>query len=374
MAEWARTASTTIREFGESYEETLLRDQAITALMVEDGRIKFNCAGDGFDWAVAYARANVVGNRGDQPVDFDAVDRFVRPFLDYRGYITSDSMNKLEFLKNRSKPALIKYFSEMGENLYDDMGRYFQQQWWVNGNASGNQDCIHGVESFLQQAGNSVNSTTGAIRSYQAADYVAAPSATYANLNTDLGAYGGSVTGVWPNSFVAGNDGDTFDFFSPILVNYNSSAFTGSTWATNSTDALRFLISAAQKDSSSRGLLDVILLNTDLYRQFKTKNDPLQRINVENTQLRKLGFKDTIVLDGCEIKAEFGIGPGIGYGFNTKQMLLRSMQGKMFVSDGPTWHQQSRSWRVAVDFMGNLQCYSPKYFGKLQAYNGTAGL
>lgn len=365
MASTAREASTTIREYAEDFEETVMRDEKVFAKLVDEGRVELDVAGDGFQWQVQYQRGVVEGNKGDTALIFSPVNRFMPCYLEERGYATTDSMKKREYVKNRKSPALIKYFARMGQFVLDDMKRQFVQEPFIDGDATGNENRLHGLKTFLKHAGNSINSSTGAVRSYNAADYVMAPSATYAGLNTGFQYYGGtSLTGVWPNAFTANTDGDTADFFTPVLVNYVSSSFAGTaqTWAVQCTDAMRFMIDACHKDD---GQMDMIILNLDLFRQFKTKNDSLQRINVENSGLRKLGFKDVINLDGVDVTGQFGVTVGEGFGFTTKKLTLRSYQPRMFVVDGPFYDKSLREWRVVCDFIGNLKASSPKYFGRL---------
>lgn len=373
MADWPRLAQTTIKDYGRNYEKTLMRNQAIMALLQDAGRISFNRGGNGFTWNVQKKRAIPVGNRGDKPLVFVPVNRFEQAFLDYRGFCITDVMTKLEYLKNRGREALINYYAEMGKLLYEDQGRNFQQQAWNNGNAASAPDSFHGLESFTFYNGNSINITTGAIRAFNAGDVAMAPSTTYGGLDTDLGIYGGSVTGVWPNNFVATNQGDTYDFYSPILINYNSTYFGGAVadWAHQCEMALRFGISASMKDASKEGILDVILMNPDLWRQLKDYYSPAQRINIENTKLRKLGFTDTITIDGVECKAEFGVPVGTAYGFNIDQMEFRSMQKTLMATEGPEYHQESQTYRVNNSLLGNFRFTSPKYFAKWFNYTAT---
>jgi hypothetical protein len=379
MADYPRIAQTTIRDYGRSYEETLKRNQAMPALLEDGDRIVYKKGGDGFDWALQYKRVEPVGNRGDRPLKFTPTQRFLRPYLDYRGIVATDVMSLLERLKNRGKEALIDYTNKMAKLLFDDMGRKFAQQVWNNGNDTTYPDYFHGIESFVGTAGSTVNATTGVIQAYSAADYVMAPNETYGGIDTELGAYGGAggITGVWPNDFQATNDGDTYDVYSPIIANSASTAFNAGSpgYKLNVDSILRFLISASQKDTSKAGTLDVIFLAPNMWRQTKdyyanTLSGGIQRLQVADSPLRKLGFKDVIQLDGVEIKGEFGIPPGTGYGINIDQMEYRSMFDKLFWTQGPEYHLESQEWRVATNALGNFQFYSPKYFGKIKDYSG----
>jgi hypothetical protein len=368
--DWSRVVNTTLRKYQKEAEPTLVRNLPLTAVLGSSGRIETNVSGDGYDWAMEYQRAQVQGNSGNTSLTFDAVDRYIRAFMEYRGYVATDSLKKRDFLKNRSPEALIKYYDKMGPKLFEDMERQFAVEQYIDGNASGNSERIHGLESmFGVGSGQTVDVTTGVIGAYDAADYVFAPDDTYAEIDTDLGAYGGAWnSGSWPDS---GEGSDTYDFASPIIVNYESTAFGGSsaTWRYNGYEAIRFGVTATQKDQSAKGIADMGMLDRRLYRLLKTDLSSREKIEVtaSNTKLRSLGFRDSIEIDGCSIMGVFGVPAGVGYLLNTNHVRLVSMQKKLFEIEGPVWDMQTRCYRTVVDFLGNLIFDSPKYFCKLRA-------
>ena len=83
-----------------------------------------------------------------------------------------------------------------------------------------------------------VNISTGAQRSANAADMFGFPADTYAGLNTGLGHYAGSQTetGSWPSAA-----DPEYDFHSPVVVNYTSTGFGGATatWKDQCIEAMR---------------------------------------------------------------------------------------------------------------------------------------
>lgn len=375
--EWSRQTNDTLKDFIRGSVPALMRSQKWLALTEKLGRVMYNQSANSRNWKVDYNRAAVEGNLGNTAIDFESVDRFQMADLGFRGFLAKDQMSKREKVANKGREAIINYFKEMGPRLIKDLKRSLGViPWTIDGNAAANVELPHGFPSFLGSAGNSVTITStsnSALRSYNQADPTVAPSDSYADLNTDLGSYTGSWTGAWPNS---GSGDDSFDFWSPILVNYQSTFFgSTNTWASQCTDAMRFLITAAGKDSSADGTLDLIELDRELFRQFKTKNDQYSKIEITpNTPLRAMGFLDTILLDGVEVTSDFGIPSNIGYGLNIKQTSLRSWQEELFDLEGPTWNQQARTWRTVADFLGNIFVETPKYFGQLKNYHDTSGL
>lgn len=374
--EWSRLANTTLRKYQKEAEPTLMRNLPLTALLESEGRIEKNVSGDGYDWPVEFQRAQVQGNSGNTALEFNAVDRYVRAWMDYRGYVATDSLKKREFLKNRSPEALIKYYDKMGPKLFEDMERQFAVEQYVDGNASGNSERMHGVETMFGTSGETIDISTGVIGAYDAADPVIAPDDNYAGIDTDPGAYGGSWTdGVWPLSGGANAAQDTYDFFSPVMVNVQSTYFAGTTneWASNSYEAIRFILTCLQKDASAKGIADLVKLDRNWYRQLKTKLSSLEKIEVtsSNNKLRQLGFRDTIEIDGASVTGVFGIPQNTGYVYNTNHVRLVSMQKKLFEIEGPVWDMQTRTFRTVVDFLGNMIFDSPKFFGKLR--NNSSG-
>lgn len=372
MPEWSRVTATTLRRYIKGAEPTLVRNNPVLAMVEKGGRIIKNVSGDGYDWAVEKERALAQGNSGNTPLDFIAVDRYMRAFLDYRGYAVTDSMKKREFLKNRSPEALIKTYENLGPRLMDDMERIVSQEIWVDGNASGNSERIHGLESIfgVSNTNDTIDPSTGAVESYDAADYVYAPDDSYAGLDTDLGAYGGTWDGSWPEVGGGNGNSDSFDCYSPIIINYKSTAFAGSTatFKDQGYSVIQFAVSATQKDASQKGLADLCLLDRRMYREMKQELRARERYVVDaSANLKQLGFRDNIEIDGCACMGIFGIPSNTGYVLNTNHITLASMQKNLFEIEGPIWDQQTRCYRVVVDFLGNLIFDSPKFFAKLHA-------
>jgi hypothetical protein len=373
--EWSRVTNTTLRRYVRGAIPTLLRNQKLLALLEKKGRIEYDKSGISKDWKMEYNRAAVEGNLGNTAVSFEAVDRFQVANLEPRGMLAKDSMTKRDYQMNRGREAIINYFKEMAPRLMKDMRRTFGVlPWTCDGNLAANAMLIHGLPSMLQSTGPSVFLTGGvtSTHTFATADAVIAPNDTYAGISTALGAYTGAWSGLWPCS---GSGDDSFDFASPILVNYQSSAFSGTaTFAANAIAATRFMLTATQKDSSPDGIVDMIDYDRDLYRQFKAQFDQYQKVEIStNTPLRAMGF-NTLSFDGCEITDDFGIPAGMGYAINADQISLESWQKELFGVEGPTWDMQSRTWRTLVDFLGNMFFTSPKYFGRLYAYTDVSGV
>jgi hypothetical protein len=126
----------------------ILRNRKLLAMMQERGRITINHSGDLMDWKVRYKRAPMQGYADSDTLTFSRRDRWKTAQLDWRGYAATDSMTKLERLKNKDTEAIVKVYSEIATNLMDDMDDQFGDELYIDGNAAGNTKRIHGIESL----------------------------------------------------------------------------------------------------------------------------------------------------------------------------------------------------------------------------------
>lgn len=358
MAEWSRIVNTTIHKYIREVEVNILRNRKVLAMLQSKGRISFNHSGDLMDWKVRYKRAPMQGFTDSDTLTFSRKDRWKTAQLEWRGYAATDSQTKLEQLKNKNTEAIVKVYSEIASNLMEDMEDQFGDELYVDGNASGNSRRIHGLESFFGNGGAA------------AAGYIASPSDTYAGLSTALGNYGGNWSTVSSNVNWPSGTGDAhYDFWSPLIVDYTDTAWTPATktWPNTCLEALRYGIIKGKKNKSKKNMLDMILLDDELYRQFVGALATNERLLVQRAEkkegLYSLGFTDVTNYDGVDISFEYGVPTGLGYGWSMANMELCSLQGQLFVPTGPDYEIASQSYRFSIDFFGNCR-HNPRYFVK----------
>jgi hypothetical protein len=351
-----RLINSTISRYIKGQTVNILRNKKLPALLKSKGRFTFNWDGLDMVWRVKVRRAPMQGFADNDTLNFQKRERTRTATLPYRGYSLTDQITKFERLKNRGNSQIINLFSEMVENLMKDADEAFGQEFYSDGNLSANAKKMHGLESFL-----GAGSAQG--------DFCRAPSDTFANLSTVLGALGGVWTGTWPSGY-----GDTqYDAWSPTLVDYSGAGWEADVkeWANTCTEALRYAIIKTNKNKSMQGRIDMFMVTDDMYREFLNKLDEKQRIQVQsnssNSTLIKLGFTDVTNWDGCDITYEYGVPADTGYGINCDEMEVRSMQSRLWESDGPTWDQAARAWRLVIDFMGNT-VWNPRHFAKLKNF------
>lgn len=275
----------------------------------------------------------------------------------------TDMVTKKEKLMNRGKPALIKYVSEMVEQMSDDFTDRFHKQIYIDGDATGNSKKIHGFDSF----------TTA---SQQTGNFVATPNDSFGGLTTNLGNYGGSWTGTWP----VGTGDTEYDFWAPVIADYTNTAWAASTktWVNTCHEVLRFVIIKCKRNDTMKGALDCFFLDGELFRQWEALLDTKERVMVapgaagSKPTLRNLGFGDVQDFEGTEITWEFGVptdssGNPQGYAMNVDEMELCSLQDRLFVPEGPFYDEASLSDRFAIHMFGNMK-WNPRYFGKVAQY------
>ena len=360
--DWARSIATTIVNHLREEEIASLRKYKLFAALEGSGQIRTNMAGRGFDWELQYRNHTPSGNNGETPRTFARQNLWKRAELEFRGAQASDAIYKKEMLENRSAQALVNVAGKMASRLLTSMEQYLAKEWIIDGYAAGNELRFHGIESFMGNNG-TINVSTGAQRTANAADPFCYPTDTYAGLSTVLGAYGGSqLTGVWPN----GNADVEYDFYSPVQVNFTSSYFGGTTWKDNCVKAVREAIHQTRRNDSKEDQVDMVLLDRRLFIDFLNTLDSKERVIVSRTNgLRSYGFTDVFELDGVEISSENSVPANTGYGLSVGNIELLCMEGQLLNSEGPFYDEITQQYRYVVSTLGNLKFKSPRNFFKL---------
>lgn len=363
VQDWVGIAETTIRDYFRDVEDDVVRNRKLLALMQSRGRITFNHSGLAMNWKVRYKRGLMKGYGDMDVVTFVRRNRHKSAELGWRAYTLDESVSKWDKLKNRSTEAIVNVIGDKVKTMSDDVDSQFGDKMYLDGNATGNEKEIHGFESMMGTSG------------VQTAAPVGTPSDTYAEISTTLANYGGSwslsgANSTWP----VGIGSEEYDFYSPLIVSYTNSfwAATTDTWPNTCQEALRYGIFHAQRNSGRKGQIDMILLDRELYRQFAEALAAKEHINIQQgggkrDTLTSLGFGDVIWFEGVEVTSEYGVPPGVGYGFNIDYMELCSQQANLFESMGPIAHEDDKSFRFSVDFFGNMKFESPRNFVKWAA-------
>ena len=373
MANWVGLTATTFAEYIKGEEVGVMRNHKILGMLQDRGRVSFNHSGLNMVWDVRYRRAPMQGFADSDTLTFARQNRHKQVTLPWRGYTITDSFTDFEKEQNKGDTAIVKYVALKSKHLLEDINEQFgETECYVDGNASGNDKRFHGIESFLSTSGASTKQPIGL------------PNDTYGGLSATLGTAGGnwSTTGTtttatdWPT----GTGDAQYDYWSPLIVDYTSTISTSDaagtygwaaatkTWPNTCVEATRYLITHSQKNKSKHGELDLITIESRMYRQLKDKAHAEEGIYVTRGSpdgVYKLGFKDVINLDGIDVTSEYGIASNVGYGWNFDSIEICSLLGSMFMPEGPDRDISGQAYRFAVKIMGNFKYASPRGFGKL---------
>lgn len=382
MPGWAREIAANTANYGKLYEAKLMGRRRLLKAIKKQGRIVFNQGGVGnasdagdFTWQVPFAQQQFQWGQLENGITPTAINRFQRAGLSYVDAVMSDFMTKKEKLRNTGASALIDIFEAAAKMLNEDAYAQFSKELYTDSTATGKSTRPSGIETMMGINGTiSLAATAVTQRSANAGDVVAYPSTTYAGLSTVLGNSGGSwsvdaasINNQWP----AGHGDQQFDYFSPIIVNYTSTAWGGAsaTWQYNAEKATRFLATHMGKYSNTDGsdALAMIMLDRELYRQLLDLYAGKERtMIVDSTKLRALGFGG-ITFDGVEVTWELDVPGAVGYGFDVDNMEIRSCQDTLFDVEGPWYEKIQKAYVTSLDFCGQLKFTSPRFFGKLAA-------
>lgn len=364
--DWARAIGTTILNYLRQEELATFRKFKVFTMLESSGNVIMNQAGLGLNWQVRYRNQPVSGNNGETPRVFARQNLWVDANLPYRGYQVTDAIYKREMLENRGQQALVNVAGKMASRLQESMEQQLGKEVWIDGNLPGNELRFHGIESMMGIDG-TVDITTGEKRAANAADMFGWPADTYAGINTGLGAIAGSqLEGTWPN----GTCDPEYDFYSPIVVNYTSTAFGegAGTWQENCVYATREGIHQAKRNDTRESQIDMVCLDRRLFIEYMNKLDSKERAIVTKTNgLKSYGFNDVFEQDGVDITTEYAVPAECGYGLSISNMELRCMESSLMTSEGPFYNEDTQAYRYVVSVLANLKYVSPRNFFKLQA-------
>lgn len=373
--------STTARHITE-IENNAMRNFPFLALIESSDRIETGCSGRGMDWRVKYRNHDVEGNRGEGPRNFVRKNLRTMAYLQYRGYQVTDIIYRKELKENRGPEALVKIMENFRTDLTDSLQQHLGRQVFVDGEATGNEDCWHGFDSMygITAAVTLAADGTGS-HSRSQSDLLAVPDDTYAGIDTDLGALGGEqeASVMWP----LGVANVEYDAWSPMVLIHDTDYFDtplgGSpTAAAVLEEVLRFGVINAARNATMDEQITQILLDRALYqslvRQYAGKERLLVQKGEGPSSLASLGFKNVLNFDGVEVTWDAAVPSNRGYGFNINGIDLKSMEDEgLFHVDDVEYDITDQGFRTALSTLSNLRYKSgPRNSFKIIPYSATA--
>jgi hypothetical protein len=366
MAEWTGVVNATAIDYFKGADDHTIRRRLLLSMLRRRGRIKYNASGYKQVWDVEFSEPEVraYGDAGSQV--FNSHDAYRQLENDWRGYTVTDKLTKKQQLMNKGPSAIIDLYETKLPKMKKSLSNRFGNELYIDGNAAGNENRIHGLASFLGDDGATA-----------VTDLIANPSDTYGGLSTALANQGGAWTTTanttapnatigndWPN----GSGDSEYDFLAPKLMNYSSTRWNngGTSWAENCEKVMRqacIWSNVLGHDSANF----CHLLSSQMFADFKNFMSARNRISVPHKEAEDLGFHDTLNFDGSVVKYEYGVPHQTGFLLCLEEMQVESLQEQLFVPDGPDWNMLAKAFLFEVGFFGNCR-YNPKAFGKYAAY------
>lgn len=366
--EWIGLVSATRAKYMKGASDMTLRKRLLLAMLKKRGRISYNCSGTELVWQLEFSQPPISQNGDGAVIDFSNHRAYRQVSVDWRGYVGTDTLTQKQNLMNRGEEQLVNLFQSKSNNLRKSIGDTFAGEIYKDGEATGRENSVHGLETFM-------GSGTCA-----ATDRIAQPSDTYGlgQLSTQLGTYGGSWTSALttkPNSTIAtdwpdGSGTAEYDFNSPKLVNWSASNWgTGATtWEANAWRVVSQTITWLTTTGGEDGMPTLGAMSPDLFQGYKNAQEVKTRITVSHKESQDLGFGQTLNQDGVALYPDFDCPVGTGYFINVSQMMIHSLAPELFWMEGPDKDPRSNwSYLWGIGFWGNAE-FKPKHFAKIAAY------
>lgn len=364
---WARSLSTTMPKLIREVEDAAKKNYAILALLEAKGRISTGHGGEGIQWPVKYRRHSASAATGENSRSFNPTSLFKVAGLDWRGYEVTDSIKRREMEKNQGEAAIIKVLDGFAERLKSSLIEELGPQFYVDGEDPDNERFWHGFKTFARTNGQTVNISGAGARPVNAADKVAVPSGTYASLSCVLGNYGGAQEAGVP--YPEGIQDPEYDFWSPLIVQRDSSAFdNASSNASNGEKlekALRYGLTHAQRNSTIDSQVTNVFMDRNLFIDLKDFEGGRQTIEVKMApgSMIELGFLNVMRFDGIEVSFENAVPNGYAFGLNMNAMELMALTSELFSDEGgPQYDLATQSLNAVVSTLSNLKYKSPRNF------------
>lgn len=379
--DFSRAAYSTTARHLSQIENNAMRNFALLSLLEAGDRIETGVSGRGMSWRVKYRNHDVQGNRGEGPRTFTRKNLRIMAYLEFRGYQVTDIIFRKEMLENRGPEALIRIMDNFRDDLTDSLQQHLGRQVYVDGYATGNEDTWHGLESmFGISAGNTLAANGSGSQSRSQADILAVPDDSYAGLDTDLGAQGGSQESsvMWP----LGSADPEYDCWSPLVLIYDTTYYDTPLGITADKDSLaevlRFGIINAARNATMDQQITQIILDRALYQLLSSVYAGKERLNIQKGEgaasLSSIGFKNVLNFDGVEVTWDAAVSTNRGYGLNINGIDMKSMESEgLFHLDDVEYDMTDQGFRVALSTLSNLRFKSgPRNMFKVIPYAATA--
>jgi hypothetical protein len=357
------------------------------------GRMKFGAevAAKNISWNVSWMRRKTQKVGGPvMDLKFPNTSTEVQASLGWSGRALGESIAELEKLINQNSKTriydLVKYTIErLGKDFVEDYRLYL----WQDGNQSSGE--LMGILSMFGGSSTPNNGVYNSLGSFTPLTPVGGTNAqggsyfwscqnasppTYAGLSTALGAKVNSWTAPTSSAWPVGTGDYGYNYYTPLIVDYNSKAFTpdNPSGASLSTSGVQHSWPYQFNQACNRLLRyleilqgekpDVILCDPELLAQAADSTLNKQRFVVEEGALSKDTGIEVISYNGAKFASEYGVPAGFAAAIPFARLnfygLHKQLIGRMEDTDIVTAEDLYR-----LSSYNQMWAESPAYFGGL---------
>lgn len=366
---WVKTEAP---EYLRGAQDETMRSRLLLKLLSKYGRVSFNQGGaPTCTWTIQVAEPPIQSHGAYGEFTFDEHDLYEQMTIDWRGYLGTDKMTEKHkaIASNGNGLVIIDYYDQAMPRLEKSMRNRFHAEAFIDGMASGNDDRYCGLETCLADDGNTV-----------AADLVAKPSDTYANLSTATNGLGG---GTWstdlasasrPNATIAtdwphGSGTTRYDATSPLLINSTSTSWPSASpaWADNLEFAMRQAFNWQENRGGPDNRPKCGLFASDMYTPIQNYFSARFRDIIPHREADDLGFTGTLNFDGVMLKTEYDVPAGRGYAMSMESIEMAFVYPEMWETEGPEKDMKSDAILFKIRSFGNFRL-RPKGLVKFKSY------
>lgn len=359
------------------FSDLTYRGHMLLQLMKQYGMIETGAQDHARIWQVQAFEPDIRVGADTTRQTFQNHNPYKQMQVDVRDYVGTDLLSEAQYKKTRGRTQLIDHYDQKLKNLGTACVRRLQEWMVRDGDSADYLDGFQGFESCLGDDGNTV-----------VGDKIALPSDTYGGLSTALGSLGGEFTSDLPaadrnnaqlaNDFPYGQGSSEYDYLSPLLVNWGSSAWTtAGSWTDNCNEVIRFASTVMRSRNgymNADGLPMINMLAPNLYEDAENFFDDRFRIIQPYTN-GDLGFpQKSLNLDGTVLTCDYSVPANVGYGICPAhieafflELIHNAIEDSIIDAEGPVWSIERAAWLFRITVFGNLRM-QPKFMVKYANY------
>jgi hypothetical protein len=364
--EWTGVVKAVAPKYLKGAEDLTIRRRLVLAMLEKRGSIVTNYMGShetNFD--VDWKEPPVESTADGATVTYERRDYLKQATIDWRGYVATDLVTKKEQAMSKGDTVLVDRYNRIIPKLTKSVRNKIGLEFYIDGGAAGNENRFCGTKTFTAEG------------TVAAGDIIAQPDDSYFGLDTDvnqggrwssdLSAGSGQPNATIANDWPEGEGSSEFDFWSPKLVNWSSTAWgtSSAAWEDNCERVMRRTLQWMTLTAGADGYTMLFCLAGALHTGFKDKMSARMRVLTPHREAEDLGFPDVLNFEGAGIHTEFGIPANYGYCMNMDEIQLCILENSLINSEGPDYDPNSLSYKFAVYTFGNFK-FLPKHVAELK--------